>query len=63
VNPRRLSELLLPLLVLGGGIVLLLNTLDVVSWAVWEEIARFWPVLLIAIGVSGILRGLKGGSS
>ena len=63
MNPRRLSELLLPLLVLGGGIVLLLNTLDVVSWAVWEEIARFWPVLLIAIGVSGILRGLKGGSS
>jgi hypothetical protein len=63
VNPRRLSELLLPLLVLGGGIVLLLNTLNVVSWAVWEDIARFWPVLLIAIGVSGILRGLKGGSS
>ncbi len=63
MNPRRLSELLLPLLVLGGGIVLLLNTLDVVSWAVWEDIARFWPVLLIAIGVSGILRGLKGGSS
>jgi hypothetical protein len=63
VNPRRLSELLLPLLVLGGGIVLLLNTLDVVSWAVWEDIARFWPVLLIAIGVSGVLRGLKGGSS
>lgn len=43
--------------------MLLLNTLDVVSWAVWEDIARFWPVLLIAIGVSGILRGLKGGSS
>lgn len=63
MNPRRLSELLLPLLVLGGGIVLLLNTLDVVSWAVWEDIARFWPMLLIAIGVSGILRGLKGGSS
>jgi hypothetical protein len=63
VNPRRLSERLLPLLVLGGGIVLLLNTLDVVSWAVWEDIARFWPVLLIAIGASGILRSLKGGSS
>ena len=63
MNPRRLTELLLPLLVLGAGIVLLLNTLEVVSWAVWEDIARFWPVLLIAIGLSAILRGMRGGSS
>ncbi|MEN6369561.1 MAG: DUF5668 domain-containing protein [Thermotogota bacterium] len=63
MNLRHLSELILPLLVLGAGIVLLLNTLEVVSWAVWEDIARFWPVLLIAIGLSALLRGVRGGSS
>ncbi|MGD9675637.1 MAG: DUF5668 domain-containing protein [Candidatus Bipolaricaulia bacterium] len=63
MKTRRLAEFLLPLLVLGAGVVLLLNTLDVVTWAVWQEIARFWPVLLIAIGLSAILRSLRGGSS
>lgn len=63
MNPRRLSEFVLPLLVLGVGIVLLLNTLDVVSWAVWEDIARFWPVLLIGVGLSALFRGVRGGSS
>lgn len=63
MTTRRFAELLLPLLVLGAGIVLLLNTLDIVSWAVWQEIARFWPVLLIAIGLSAIFRSLRGGSS
>ncbi len=63
MKTRRLAEFLLPFLVLGAGVVLLLNTLDVVTWAVWQEIARFWPVLLIAIGLSAILRSLRGGSS
>lgn len=63
MSPRRWGEFVLPTLVLGAGIVLLLNTLNVVSWAVWEDIARFWPVVLIAIGLSALLRLFRGGSS
>jgi hypothetical protein len=38
------------------GIVLLLNTLDYVSWSVWFKILSLWPVLLIAIGIELIFR-------
>jgi hypothetical protein len=33
------------------GTILLLNTLDYVPWGVWFEVLRFWPVLLISLGV------------
>ncbi len=45
------------LLVLLGAL-LFLQTTGVVSWALWLELARFWPVALIAGGVS-ILLGRK----
>jgi len=38
------------------GIVLLLNTLDYVSWSVWFKILSLWPVLIIAIGIELIFR-------
>ena len=34
------------------GIVLLLQTTGVISWEVWTELWRFWPVLIIVIGVN-----------
>ncbi len=34
------------------GIVLLLNTLDVLPWNVWTEIIKFWPLFLIIGGLS-----------
>ena len=40
----------LPVLVIAAGVLLLLNTLDVVGWSVWRWVARLWPVLLIAGG-------------
>lgn len=42
------------LLVLLGAL-LLLQTMGVVSWSLWLELWRFWPVALIAGGVSIIL--------
>ena len=42
------------LLVLLGAL-LLLQTVGVVSWGLWLELWRFWPVALIAGGVSIIL--------
>ena len=46
------------ILLLLLGALLLLQTTGVVSWGLWLELARFWPVALIAGGVS-ILLGRK----
>ena len=39
------------------GVVLLLQNLNVLPWQLWEVLWRFWPVLIIAIGLSILLRG------
>ena len=36
------------------GIVLLLNTTGVVSWKIWIELLRFWPLFIVSAGI-GIL--------
>jgi hypothetical protein len=38
------------------GTVLLLQTLDVLPWTLWNTLWRFWPVLLINSGLSILLR-------
>ena len=43
------------ILLLLLGALLLLQTTGVVSWTLWFELWRFWPVFLIAGGVSIIL--------
>lgn len=40
-----------PIILIGAGIVFLLNTLGLVSWSVWETLLRLWPVVLIAVGL------------
>ena len=40
------------------GAVLLGNTLGLVSWSVWWAFIMLWPVLLIALGISVLGRGL-----
>jgi hypothetical protein len=46
---------------LGGvavGLVLLGNTLGYIRWTVWITLASLWPLLVIAIGVELVGRGL-----
>ncbi len=38
------------------GIVLLLQSLNVIPWALWGTLWHFWPVLLIIAGLSLLLR-------
>jgi hypothetical protein len=40
-----------PVILIGAGVVFLLNNLGMVSWDVWATLFRLWPVLLIAIGL------------
>lgn len=45
-----------PVLLILSGLILLLNTLDVLSWSVWNHLLPLWPMLLIAWGVELLLR-------
>jgi len=38
------------------GIVFLLQTLDVLPWGLWGTLWRFWPVLIIVVGLGILLR-------
>ncbi len=40
-----------PVLLIGGGLILLLNNLSYLSWDIWGVLWRLWPVLLIAAGL------------
>ena len=46
---------LFALVLVAAGVVLLLQNLGAVSWELWLTIWRFWPALLIAIGVKLML--------
>ncbi len=38
------------------GIVFLLQTLNILPWGLWGTLWRFWPILIIAIGLGILLR-------
>ena len=52
---RRRVSLVGPAILIGLGIVILLNNMGVLAWSVWDVIFRLWPVLLIAAGLEIIL--------
>ena len=55
---RRVS-LVGPVILIGLGVVFLLNNMGVLAWSVWDVIFRLWPVLLIAVGLEIILSRLS----
>ncbi len=44
-----------PAILIALGAIFLLNSLEVVPWSVWGTLWRFWPVILILLGVQTIL--------
>ncbi len=44
------------------GVMLLLNSFGVVNWDFWQFLGKFWPVLLIALGINIILGSTRLGS-
>jgi len=47
----RRGGLVGPLVLIGLGVILLLNNLGVVGWDIWWTLLRIWPVFLIAAGI------------
>jgi hypothetical protein len=55
VKRRRAASFVFPLLLVVVGVVLLLNNVGVVPWAIWTSIGRLWPVILILFGLDLLL--------
>ena len=53
---RSRGSLLLPLALVFLGVMFLLVNLGVIDRTIWSEIVRYWPVLLILIGIDGLVR-------
>lgn len=54
-NRDRRGGLIGPLILIGLGVVFLLNNLGILDWSIWEVLLRLWPVLLVAAGLDLIL--------
>lgn len=48
---ERRGSLVGPVILIGLGIVFLLNNLGILNWSVWDVIFRLWPVLIVAAGL------------
>jgi hypothetical protein len=51
-RPKHQGIPICGIVLLVGGVLLLLQTTGVVSWGVWANLWRYWPVILIAIGIN-----------
>ncbi len=56
-SPRRRGVPVFGLFLIAAGVLLLLQTLGVVPWAIWQGLWRLWPVLLIMGGVAILFGG------
>jgi hypothetical protein len=48
---RRVPSFFWPIVLIGGGVLLLLSNLGYISSTTWNVLLRLWPVLLIALGI------------
>ncbi len=44
-----------PIILISFGVIFLLINLDVIELSAWDVIMRFWPILLIAIGLDKLI--------
>jgi hypothetical protein len=52
---RPHAPVLGPVLLIGAGVIFLLNNLNVLPWSIWGQLWRLWPLILIAIGLDLLL--------
>lgn len=54
--PRRLGPILWPLILIGLGVLLLLETLGLLGQSAWTVMWNLWPLIFIAIGLDALFR-------
>jgi hypothetical protein len=59
VMRRSVLGILVPLALTAAGIVLLLNTLGALPWDIWDSVARWWPALVILLGLGVLAKNLR----
>ncbi len=52
---QRTGGLVGPLILVAVGVIFLLSNLGLLGWSAWELILRFWPVILIAVGLEVLI--------
>jgi hypothetical protein len=57
VKEMKANKIIKGLTLILIGIIFLANTLGILEWAVWSNIFKLWPLLLVSLGLSLILRG------
>ena len=58
---RRISgtSLVWPIVLIGMGVVFLLDNLNVIDVDLWLLITRLWPLVLVAVGIDILFDGLR----
>ena len=51
----RAGGLVGPVLLIGLGLIILMNNLGVLNWSVWDMLFRLWPLILITIGLDHLI--------
>lgn len=52
-HPRRRhrGSVVGPVILIAVGLIFLMNNLGVLPWTIWDTLVRFWPVILILVGL------------
>ncbi len=56
---RNRSAYIMGLFLIGIGLLFLLNSLGIATFRIWYLLSRFWPLILILIGLNIILKKTK----
>jgi len=56
VKRKRRGSLLFPLALIFLGVMFLLTNLGAVDSSIWSQLVRYWPVLLILLGIDTLLQ-------
>ncbi len=51
MEEKQIHGVVWPVILIGAGLILLLNNLGYLSWDIWGILWRLWPILLIAAGL------------
>lgn len=58
---KRRPGLIGPLILLALGFILLFNNLGLISWDIWSTLWRFWPLILILLGLEILVSRTESG--